>query len=97
MLQKNAIIHSLTSISHLPLKNSASGVFTILRCALLPPEKDHGKESLYFCEETFFPPHKLAYSRKDIDELMEWTREIIYDRGFELKSFLGDNHLYREF
>jgi hypothetical protein len=69
------------------LKTSVAGSFTILRCAILPPLKDHFDNSLYYAEEHTLPTHKACLDGKSIPDLVNWTIETIEDRGYTLLKF----------
>jgi hypothetical protein len=65
-----------------------AGAFTSLRCALLSLEDfDYNKNgSIYYAEENGYGPHCAVYDNNKVEELMGWARDLIRDRGFEVKN-----------
>ncbi|KXN71267.1 NAD(P)-binding protein [Conidiobolus coronatus NRRL 28638] len=75
-------------VGKVTFKEVEAGTFTTLRCALLPPSKDHGKDSLYYADELPFYPPVSAVDETAVNELIDWAKETIRTNGFELKSDL---------
>jgi hypothetical protein len=75
-------------VGKVTFKEVEAGTFTTLRCALLPPPEEHGKESLYYADELPFYPPISAVDEIAVNELIGWAKETIGISGFNLKSDL---------
>jgi hypothetical protein len=78
----------LNIIGKVTFKEAEAGTFTTLRCALLPPPEEHGKDSLYYAEELPFYPPISAVDENTVNELIDWAKETIRNSEFDLKSNL---------
>jgi hypothetical protein len=66
------------------MKDEISGTFTTLRCALLPPRKDHGQPNVYYSDENLFTPPKASGTESSIYLLIDWANSTLDDLRFDV-------------
>jgi hypothetical protein len=77
----------LSSFGNLFIKSALTGAFTVLRCALIDEPEDYDiKKRSIFMEENPVPSHGEAKNEEKIKELIDYSRDVLNEKGIKLTS-----------